>query len=157
MEKFFVTGGCSTEQQLFTGVGKCDVAEGVVDYLLVTRSTAKFDVPANGDFTETIKSALALDYKDPNKMWIIGKITTNNAPEGGDMITNTKGTRGGSITTGQNPISIAYAMPAGICLFNQLSKFNGMECRVFRLDRNKNVFGVFNAEENKLMGFSASI
>lgn len=155
MDKFFVNGGCSTDSQYFTGVGKCDVAEGVLDYLLITRSGAKYAIPADGDFTETIKKSLLLPYNDANKMWIVGKITTNNAPEGGDAIKNTKGTRGGSVTTGQNPISISYAMPGGVCVYNQLSKFNGMECRVLRLDRNSHVFGV--ADETTIKGFSASL
>lgn len=164
MDKFFVNGGCSTNKQYFSGVGKCDLAEGVTDYLLIGRSSAVLTVPENGDLTQAVKAALALPFDDANKLWLIGKITTNNAPEGGDMVTNTKGTRGGSITTGQNPISIAYAFPAGVCMYNQLSKFNGMECRVFRIDRNKNLFGVGeltidanNVITETLKGFAAAL
>lgn len=163
MDKFYVNGGCAANKQYFSGAGKCDLAEGVTDYLLIGRKSAVLTVPENGDLTDAIKTALSLPYDDANKLWLVGKITTNNAPEGGDMITNTKGTRGGSVITGQNPISIAYAMPDGVCLFNQLSRFNGMECGIFRIDRNKNVFGVGeqvtanDVVTETLKGFAASV
>ena len=157
MDKFFVNGGCSTNKQMFTGVGKCDVLEGVSDYLIITRPNADFEVPKDGDFTAALKTAINKPYSDDGKAWIVGKITTNNAPEGGDNITNTKGTRGGSIVTGQNPVSISYAFPGGVCMYNQLSRLKGMEVRVLRVDRNKNVFGTYDADTNKLKGFSASL
>lgn len=157
MDKFFVNGGCATNNQLFTGVGKCDVSEGVSDYLIITRPNTDFTIPADGDFTSALKTALNKPYSDEGKAWIVGKITTNNAPEGGDNISNTKGTRGGSIVTGQNPISIAYAFPGGVCKYNQLSRLKGMEARVLRVDRSKNVFGTYDADTNKLKGFSASL
>lgn len=159
MDKFFVYGGCDTNKQYFTGIGKCDVKEGVTDYLVITRPNATFaksDI-VNGDFTTNLQTALALDYKSANKAWIVGKITTNNAPEGGDMVQNTKGTRGGSVTTGQNPITITYAFPAGVCAYNQLARLKGMECRVLRVDRNKNVFGVYDDKTETFKGFSATL
>ena len=157
MDKFFVNGGCATNKQLFTGVGKCDVLEGVSDYLIITRPNAEFAIPEDGDFTSALKTAINKPYNDEGKAWIVGKITTNNAPEGGDNISNTKGTRGGSVVTGQNPISIAYAFPGGVCMYNQLSRLKGMEVRVLRVDRSKNVFGTYDTDDNKLKGFSASL
>lgn len=159
MDKFFVYGGCDTNKQYFTGTGKCDVKEGVTDYLVITRPNAACpkNQIINGDFTPVLQASLNLDYEDADKAWIVGKITTNNAPEGGDMIQNTKGTRGGSVTTGQNPITINYAFPAGVCAYNQLARLKGMECRVLRIDRNKNVFGVYDDKTETLKGFYATL
>lgn len=136
-----------------TGLPNCDIEPGAIVALLYTPGNAVF--PMDETFAETLEAYL---YGTGSQYIIPIKNITDDPLTGGDANTQDKGTRGGSVTIGENQTLISYQIDGGSCFVKELYKFEGMTGRFFLVDSKGICWGTAIQQGGKTMwrGFAAT-
>jgi hypothetical protein len=150
-----VAGNCNKNGNAHTRTGSCAIFEGTPNALILTNKSALFS-PDEAAFNTEIKEGIYAPSK--GRVIPVTGIVSLTA-NGGDLRTSQEGF-GGEKPNGLNPLREDYTITeGGFCLYKQLSKLNGIQVRMFKVDDQLRAFGTstINEGEEKTRGYLVTV
>jgi hypothetical protein len=147
---------CKTNDYAHTKTGNCAIFDGTPTGLIFTDKDSLYSMDGE-TFDAEIREAVYKKGKDRVTPLMYGIVAMSVS--GGDLRTSQEGF-GPETPNGLNALREDYTIDSGgFCLYKQLSKLNGRQMRVFKIDASGNIFGtaIIKDGEEKFRGYSATI
>lgn len=149
-----IIGNCGSERP-YTKKGSCDIPESTINTLIITDLNANYPLDVD-TFKTAFEGYFSVD--GIQRMYPV-KDLVGSANNGGEINAPELGTFGGPTPNGITAFNVVYQINAGSCMYKELSKLNGHDVRVFRVDKKKNIYGTVVTKNNVdyFSGFKAKV